>query len=96
MLAVAHPWASASSYLSSQSPSSPPKLSSFSLLSLPPLSRRSPLPRPATPPPPADPLLSRLLPPFGATLLTVIWALGSAACQSAFFAPVFPGPKRKK
>jgi len=40
----------------------------FSLLSLPPLSRRSPLPRPATPPPPADPLLSRLLPPFGATL----------------------------
>ena len=35
-----------------------------------PLSRRSPLPRPATPPPPADPLLSRLLPPFGATLLS--------------------------
>ena len=42
-------------------------LSSFSLLSLPPLSRRSPLPRSATPPPPADPVLSRLLPPLGAT-----------------------------
>ena len=43
-------------------------LSSFSLLSLHPLSRRSRLPHPATPPPPAAPLLSRLLPPFGATL----------------------------
>merc|ERR1712086_1144873 len=35
-------------------------LSSFSLLSLLPLSRRSPLPRPATAPPPAAPLLSLL------------------------------------
>merc|ERR1712086_404359 len=40
-------------------------LSSFSLLSLLPLSRRSPLPRSA-PPPPAVPLFSRLLSPFGA------------------------------
>merc|ERR1712153_258398 len=41
-------------------------LSSFSPLSLLPLSRRSLLPRPA-PPPPAGPLFSRLLSPFGAT-----------------------------
>ena len=61
VLAVAHPWASASSYLSSQSllsrrfllrPSchlSVVPLSSFSPLSLLPLSRRSPLPRSAIP-----------------------------------------------
>ena len=41
-----------------------PPLSSFSLVSLLPLSRRSPLPRSATPPLPADPLSS----PLGATL----------------------------
>merc|ERR1712153_195561 len=41
-------------------------LSSFSPLSLLPLPRRSPLPRSATPPPPAGPLFSRLLAPFGA------------------------------
>merc|ERR1711935_1274927 len=41
-------------------------LSSFSLLSLLPLSRRSPLSRSATPPPPAVPLFSLLLAPFGA------------------------------
>merc|ERR1711935_916728 len=41
-------------------------LSSFSPLSFPPLSRRSLLPRPV-PPPPAGPLFSRLLSPFGAT-----------------------------
>merc|ERR1712153_169318 len=35
-------------------------------LSLLPLSRRSPLPRSAPPPPPAGPLFSRLLSPFGA------------------------------
>merc|ERR1712153_107807 len=40
-------------------------LSSFSPLSFPPLSRRSLLLRPATPPP-AGPLFSRLLSPFGA------------------------------
>ena len=98
MLAVAHPnpWASASFY----SPFAVPRrfslqpschlaivpLSSFSLLSLPPLSRRSPLPRPATPPPPADPLLSRLLPPFGATHLCpprgIIWPLESIELSS--------------
>ena len=42
-------------------------LSSFFPLSLLLLSRRSPLPRSATPPPPAGPLFSRLLSPFGAT-----------------------------
>merc|ERR1712086_923161 len=89
VLAVAHPdpWASASSYLSSQSlrrfslqPSchlAVVPLSSFSLLSRHPLSRRSPLPRSATAPSPADPLLSQLLPPFGATLPSSrhIWPL---------------------
>mmetsp|Transcript_12445 Transcript_12445/g.40576 ORF Transcript_12445/g.40576 Transcript_12445/m.40576 type:complete len:203 (+) Transcript_12445:327-935(+) len=40
--------------------------SSCSPLSLLPLSRRSPLPRSATPPPPAGPLFSLLLAPFGA------------------------------
>ena len=54
-------------------------LSSFSLLSFPPLSRRSRLPRPATLPPPAAPLLSRLLPPFGATL--------PSALLAAYFGP---------
>ena len=44
--------------------------SSFSLLSLLPLSRRSPLPRSAAPPPPVGPLLSRLLLPLGAVLLS--------------------------
>merc|ERR1711935_1024091 len=72
-----HPWASASSYLSSQSladsrslqPSchlAVVPLSSFFPLSLLLLSRRSPLPRSATPPPPAVPLFSLLLAPFGA------------------------------
>ena len=42
--------------------------SSCSPLSLLPLSRRSPLPRSATAPPPADPLLSLLLSPFVAAL----------------------------
>jgi len=74
VLAVAHPWASASSYVSFRSPSpilaatrsklhatfAVVPLSSFSLLSLHPLSRRSPLPRSAAPPLSADPLLSRL------------------------------------
>merc|ERR1712153_209327 len=41
-------------------------LSSFFPLSLLLLSRRSPLPRSATPPPPAVPLFSLLLAPFGA------------------------------
>ena len=45
-------------------------LSSFSLLSLLPLSRRSPLPRSAAPPPPVGPLLSRLLLPLGAVPLS--------------------------
>merc|ERR1712021_127279 len=40
--------------------------SSCSPLSLLPLSRRSPLPRSATPPPPVVPLFSLLLAPFGA------------------------------
>ena len=80
VLAVAHPWASASSYLvvavsrqilaatfivhaTSRSSHSD---SSFSLLPLHPLTPcRSPLPRSATPPPPADPLLSRPLSPLG-------------------------------
>ena len=44
--------------------------SSFSLLSLLPLSRRSPLPRSAAPPPPVGPLLSRLLLPLGAVPLS--------------------------
>merc|ERR1711935_471332 len=75
-LAVAHPWASASSYLSSQSladsrcnlhATSRPSHSRRSLPChfLPPLSLRSLLPRPAAPPP-AGPLFSRLLSPFGA------------------------------
>ena len=42
----------------------------FSLLSLLPLSPRSPLPRSAAPPPPVGPLLSRLLLPFGAVPLS--------------------------
>ena len=45
-------------------------LSSLSLLSLLPLSRRSPLPRSAAPPPPVGPLLSRLLLPLGAVPLS--------------------------
>merc|ERR1712087_874120 len=45
-------------------------LSLFSLLSLLPLSRRSPLPRSEAPPPPVGPLLSRLLLPLGAVLLS--------------------------
>ena len=45
-------------------------LSSFSLLSLLPLSLRSPLPRSAAPPPPVGPLLSRLLLPLGAVPLS--------------------------
>ena len=74
MLAVAHPWASASSYLSSQSladsrcnlhaTSRSSELSSFSPLSLHPLSRRSPLRRSATTTTPADPLLPLLLSPL--------------------------------
>ena len=66
-----HPWASASSYLSSQSLADSRcnlhschlaviPLSSFFPLSLLLLSRRSPLPRSATPPPPAGPLFSLL------------------------------------
>ena len=42
----------------------------FSLLSLLPLSPRSPLPRSAAPPPPVGPLLSRLLLPLGAVPLS--------------------------
>ena len=77
VLAVAHPnpWSSASFYLPSQSLADSrcnlhaTSRSSHSRRSLPcacalsllPLSRRSPLPRPATPPPPAGPLFSRLL-----------------------------------
>ena len=48
--------------------------SSFSLLSLLPLSRRSPLPRSAAPPPPVGPLLSRLLLPLGAVASSALLA----------------------
>ena len=93
VLAVAHPRASTTSYLSSQfladsrcnlhgtwimPPLAVVPLSSFSPLSLLPLSRRSRLPRPATPPPPApDPcsrgcsrLSAQLCPPRG-----IFWPL---------------------
>ena len=71
-LAVAHPWASASSYLSLRSSLLPILAATFKLhschLAVVPscrfflcLSRRSPLPRLATAPPPAAPLFSRLL-----------------------------------
>ena len=91
-LAVAHPWASASSYLSSQSladswstwsavdsrSSSRCNLHAtsrtrsshsrrrLSLVTSSSVASLSSLPRSATPPPPAGPLFSRLLAPFGA------------------------------
>ena len=51
--------------------------SSCSPLSLLPLSRRSPLPRSAPPPPPAVPLFSRLLSPFGAAPPSLLHILSS-------------------
>ena len=65
--------------------------SSCSPLSHLPLSRRSPLPRSAPPPPPAGPLLSRLLAPFGAAppsslhiLAPRVYPVHSCAAISAY------------
>ena len=58
--------------------------SSCSPLSLLPLSRRSPLPRSAPPPPPAVPLFSRLLSPFGAASSALLAAYpGSSSLSSS-------------
>ena len=67
-------------------------LSSFSLLSLLPLSRRSPLPRSAAPPPPVGPLLSRLLLPLGAVPLSSL----RIVAPQVYPAPLASVVKRKK
>ena len=62
--------------------------SSCSPLSLLPLSRRSPLSRSATPPPPAGPLFSRLLSPFGAAPPSLLHILA----PRVYRAPLAQGP----
>ena len=71
-------------------------LSSFSPLSLPPLSRHSLLPRPA-PPPPAGPLFSRLLSPFGAAPPSLLHILGCVLVGTPqfFFFPSSPSKSKQ-